>query len=99
MNNINENAKVIDTKYIQTSIVMNYINKINNPFRLLSVQDVSKDLHIGINQAFNTAMNKGYIMQNPMINVIRPKSDKENKIVRALTVEEQQNFTNWLINL
>ena len=51
-----------------------------------------------LNQAFTTAMNKGYITQNPMKNVIRPKSDKEDKIVRALTVEEQQQFTNWLIN-
>lgn len=51
-----------------------------------------------LSQAFRTAMNKGYIMKNPMINVIRPKSDKEDKIVRALTVEEQQNLTNWLLN-
>lgn len=54
--------------------------------------------HQQLNQAFNIAMNKGYIMQNPMTNVIRPKSNKEDKIVRALTVEEQQQFTNWLIN-
>lgn len=50
-----------------------------------------------LNQAFKIAMNKGYIMKNPMINVIRPKSNKEDKIVRALTIEEQQTFTNWLI--
>ena len=54
--------------------------------------------HQQLNQAFNIAMNKGYIIQNPMTNVIRPKSNKEDKIVRALTVEEQQQFTNWLIN-
>lgn len=51
-----------------------------------------------LNQAFKIAMNKGYIMQNPMTNVIKPKSNKEDKIVRALTVEEQQGFTNWLVN-
>lgn len=51
-----------------------------------------------LNQAFKIAMNKGYIMKNPMTDVIRPKSDKENKIVRALTLEEQQQFTQWLIN-
>lgn len=51
-----------------------------------------------LNQAFKIAMNKGYIMQNPMTNVIKPKSNKEDKIVRALTVEEQQEFTNWLVN-
>lgn len=51
-----------------------------------------------LNQAFKIAMDKGYIMRNPMLNVIRPQSSKEDKIVRALTVEEQQNFTHWLIN-
>ncbi len=51
-----------------------------------------------LNQAFRTAMNKGYILRNPMINVIRPRSNKEDKIVRSLTVEEEQQFTNWLIN-
>ena len=33
-----------------------------------------------------------------MADVIRPKSNKDDKVVRALTVEEQQQFTNWLIN-
>ena len=51
-----------------------------------------------LNQAFITAINKGYMTQNPMTNVIRPKSNKEDKVVRALTLEEQQQFTNWLIN-
>ena len=49
-------------------------------------------------QAFNYASNRGYITRNPMINVIKPKSLKKNKKVRALTVEEQQKFTNWLVN-
>lgn len=53
MNNINE--KVIDTKEKNTlneQVVMNYLNKVQNPFIILSVQDISKDLHIGINQAY-----------------------------------------------
>ena len=33
-----------------------------------------------------------------MINVIKPRSIKEDKIVRALTVEEQQAFTEYLLN-
>ncbi len=54
--------------------------------------------HQQLNQAFKLAMNKGYIMQNPMINVIRPKSDKEDKVVRALEVDEQQKLTDYLKN-
>ncbi len=50
----NENVKIIETKEknINEQIVINYLNKLNNPFTILSVQDVSKDLHIGINQAY-----------------------------------------------
>ena len=50
------------------------------------------------NQAFKIAINKGYLMKNPMIKVIKPRSIKEDKIVRALTVEEQQAFTEYLLN-
>ena len=48
-------------------------------------------------QAYNYAINKGYISKNTMLNVIKPKSNKQTKKVRALTVNEQQQFTNWLI--
>lgn len=46
--------KVIDTKdkTLNEQIVINYLNKLKNPFMILSVKDVSKDLHIGINQAY-----------------------------------------------
>ena len=54
MNDVNE--KIIDTKENVTTldeqIVVNYLNKIKNPFAILSVSDVAKDLHIGINQAY-----------------------------------------------
>lgn len=50
-------------------------------------------------QAFTLAMNKGYITKNPMFDVIKPKSVKEKKIVRALTIEEQQLLTNYLMSI
>lgn len=50
------------------------------------------------NQTFKKAMDKGYLTKNPMIDVIKPKSEKEPKIVRALTIEEQKKFTDFLIN-
>ena len=68
-----------------------------NSVKHLSNSYISK-LYQQLGQAFKIAMNKGYIMQNPMINVIKPRSLKEDKIVRALTVDEQHNFTNYLIN-
>ena len=51
------------------------------------------------NQAFREAMNKGYIVKNPMFEVIRPRSNKEHKIVRALEIEEQQKLTNYLMSI
>lgn len=50
------------------------------------------------NQAYSYAMSKGYIKNNPMIDVFKPKSLKEDKIVRALEMDEQQALTEYLIN-
>ncbi len=50
------------------------------------------------NQAFKIAINKGYLMRNPMADVIKPKSSKQDKVVRALTVDEQQAFTDYILN-
>lgn len=63
MNCINENSKVIDTKEkesLNKQIVMNYLDKLKNPFAILSVQDVSKDLHIGINQTYDLFKQKDF---------------------------------------
>ena len=51
-----ENLKTIDTKEensLNEQVVINYLNRISNPFAILSVHDVSRDLHIGINQAYD----------------------------------------------
>ena len=58
MENINKitNTELIDTKEkeeLRGQIVMSYLAKMKNPFVTLSVLDVSKDLHIGINQAYD----------------------------------------------
>ena len=49
-------------------------------------------------QSYNLAINKGYIVKNPMVDVIKPKSTKPDKEIRAMTIEEQQSFTNYLMN-
>ncbi len=61
MDNINENTNLIDTKEdLKKQIIMNYLNKLKNPFATLSVSDVSKDLHIGINQAYDLFKQKDF---------------------------------------
>lgn len=71
MNNINEN--VIDTKEkasLNEQIIVNYLNKLQNPFMILSVQDISKDLHIGINQAYELFRQNDF----PSINIGKRKA-------------------------
>lgn len=74
MDNINT-LNLIDTqdnktnKTLSEQIVINYLSKVNNPFAVLSVQDVSKDLHIGINQAYDLFKQKDF----PSINIGKRK--------------------------
>ena len=49
-------------------------------------------------QAFRYAMNKGFLLTNPMYDTIVPKSIKQDKTIRALDIEEQQRLTQYLIN-
>ena len=60
---------------------------------------VIKKIYSEFNQVFNYAFNKGYILNNPMIDVIKPKSKKNNKIVKALTLYEEMAFSNYLKNI
>lgn len=68
-----------------------------NYHKYLSNSSINK-LYQQLGTTFKIAINKGYLMRNPMINVLKPKSDKEDKKVRALTFEEQQLLTEYLIN-
>lgn len=84
------NKKIDD---ISTDEIQGYLNSLEK----LSNSSIKK-VYQQFNQTFKFAINKGYLIQNPMVNVIRPKSLKPDKIVRALTVEEQQTFTEYLLN-
>lgn len=84
-------SKKIDK--ITSDEIQAYLNSLKD----LSNSSIQK-IRQQFNQAFKIAINKGYITKNPMINVITPKSNKEDKVVRALTIDEQQAFTNYLLN-
>lgn len=49
-------------------------------------------------QAFRYAMNKGFLLSNPMYDTVVPKSKKQDKVIRALEIEEQQRLTEFLMN-
>ena len=78
---------------IKSDEIQDYLNSLTH----LSNSSIEKS-HQQLNQTFRLALEKGYILQNPMIGVLRPKSKKENKVVRALEVDEQQNLVDYLSN-
>lgn len=63
---------------------------------LNSCKDLSnayiEKIHIILNLIFDEAINNDYIIKNPMRNIIRPKSTRSDKIVDALTLDEQKQF-------
>lgn len=78
MNNIT-NLQITDTKEnlkndsnnnLKEQIVINYLGNLKNPFATLSAKDVSKDLHIGINQAYDLFKQKDF----PTIKIGRRKT-------------------------
>lgn len=69
-----------------------------NAHKYLSNSTINK-LYQMIGSTFRVAINKGYLLRDPMINVIKPKSEKMDKKVRALTIEEQKAFTKYLLSI
>ena len=82
------NIEDINTEQIQT-----YFNGLTDHYSNSSI----KKFHEQFKQAFDYAEKKGYLVKNPMTDFIKPKSRKKDKIVRALTIEEQQLFTEYLL--
>ena len=52
-NNNDKKLNITEEKNMNEQIIVNYLNKLQNPFITLTVKEVSKDLHIGINQAYD----------------------------------------------
>ncbi len=84
------NKKIEDITSDDIQIYINSLKEYSNSY--------IKKLMEQFTQAYTLAMNKGYITKNPMIDVIKPRSLKADKEVRALTIEEQQAFTNYLMS-
>ncbi len=76
-------------------------NDIQNYFNTLKDYSTStiKKITEQFSQAFELAINKGYLFRNPMRDVIKPKSTKDKKVVRALEIEEQQALTDYLTSI
>ena len=98
---IEQTIKVIEKSYIShKSIEEIDAEELQGYFNTLKDYSNSyiKKIYEQYSQAFKYAMDKGYIARNPMIDVVKPKSNKKDKVVRALEVEEQQVLTDFLVN-
>ena len=78
---------------ITSDDIQSYLNSLKN-----YSNSYIKKLTEQFNQAYKYAMNKGYVARNPMVDVIKPKSTKKDRIIRAMTIEEQQAFTKYLMS-
>ena len=96
----NKTIKQMPDELLNTNIeeiteedIQKYLNSLKN----YSNSSIKKFYEL-LSQAFRIAFERDYIKLNPMKNVIRPKSKKKDKKVRALTVEEQEKFTQYLLD-
>ena len=85
----NKNINDISTEEIQ-----NYLNSLAESYSNSSIEKI----YFQFKNAFEYCLNKGYIHQNPMYETIKPRSKKENKVFRALEVEEQKLLTDYLLS-
>ena len=64
---------------ISSDDIQNYLNTLKD-----YSNSYIKKIYEQFTQNYQFAMNKGYITKNPLYAVIKPKSTKPNKVVRAL---------------
>jgi len=98
---INNSIEIIKKSYlyntrideITTEEIQNFLNTLTG-----YSNSVIKKVYGEINQTFTYAFNHGYIIANPMADVVKPKSKIVNKKIRALRVDEQSAFIEYLKN-
>ena len=77
----------IKIQKITYSVIQDFLNTLTN----LSNSYIQKII-IMLNQIFREAINRNYIYKNPMQNIIKPISKNKDKLVDALSIEEQKEF-------
>lgn len=77
---------------IKAEEVQAFLNEMSKTYSNSSIKKFKEQF----GQAFKYAFNKGYIDKNPMIEVVRPKSQKPDKDIRAMTIEEESKLLDYL---
>lgn len=79
------------------SIISEELQKYFNSITYYSTSYIRKIVEL-FSQAFNYAMNKGFLLCNPMFDTVTPRSTRKDKVIRALDIYEQQRLTEYLIS-
>ena len=91
------------TKYSFSNKMIYDITEMEIKEFLNSLIEYSNDyitrIYTQLNDAFTYSLLNGYINTNPMSNIKKPQSLKSSSTIRALTEEEQTEFTNFLLNI
>lgn len=91
----NETIKIIQNSPLNTTPVQKLSEPVLISF-LSTLTDYSnsviKKVCMTLNSSLNKAISMNIINKNPMNDVVRPKSKKQNRKVRALTIDEQKAF-------
>lgn len=83
----------IPIQEIEISQLQNFINK----QKTYSNSYINK-IYEMLSNIFKEGIKNGIIAKNPMLNILKPKSIKQDKKIDALTIEEQKLFTSALEN-
>ena len=87
----NSNIGKMPIQKLTSYNIQNFLNGITN----LSNSSINKIFEM-LKSACNRAIKKKIILENPMDEVIKPNSKVQTKDIRALTMEEQSKFTEYL---
>lgn len=82
----------IPVKKIKDIDIQKYLNSLIGIYSDSSISKIYGELR----QTFEYLYNLGFIKINPMLGVIKPKSIKETEKRRAMTIEEETKFINYL---
>lgn len=86
------NKKIDD---ISSEELQEYFNSLTSHYSNSSIQKI----FFQVKNAFEYCMNKGFIHENPMLEVLKPKSKKDDKVFHALQVDEQKILTEHIVSL
>lgn len=96
MKTIEKIEKIPIGKKNMNEITTQELQCVMNSYNYLSKSSLNKIFQL-YNRTFKNGFNDGYLLKNPMIGVIKPKSLKKTKVVHALTLDQQKIFTQWLL--